>query len=64
MRVGSRMSTTDAITWDDEQALDAPDSFVNTRALGRYISVEVRSQDDDVWGVHGFDIEYEERGYL
>jgi hypothetical protein len=63
-RVGARNSVTEAITWDTERTLVAGQAFVNVRALGRYISVELRSQDDDLWQVTGFDLEYEFRGYI
>lgn len=62
-RVGARRSVTDAVTWDTERALVPPASFINVRALGCFISVEIRSQDDDLWQVPGFDLEYELRGY-
>jgi hypothetical protein len=63
-RVGSRNSVTDAITWDTERALTPPAAFVNVRSLGRFLSVEIRGQDTDVWRVSGFDIEAELRGYV
>jgi hypothetical protein len=64
VRVGARNSVTDAITWDTERALVPPAAFVNVRAKGKFISVEVRGQDTDVWGLSGFDIEAEVRGYV
>ena len=63
VRVGARMTPTDSITWAAEQALTEPDQIVNMFAQGRYISVEVRSIDSDVWTVSGIDIEAELRGY-
>ena len=63
VRVGSRMSVTDSTTWGAEVPLVPPASFVNVRALGRFISAEVRSEDTEVWQVSGFDLEYELRGY-
>lgn len=64
VRAGSRMSTTDTITWSPEQALIEPSGLINTFATGRYISVEIRSQDTNVWTVTGIDIEAEVRGYF
>ncbi|MEO8467976.1 MAG: hypothetical protein ABI640_21870 [Gammaproteobacteria bacterium] len=63
VRVGSRMSPTDAITWSAEQTLTEPDQVVNAFAQGRYISVEIRTAHTAVWTVSGIDIEYELRGY-
>lgn len=63
VRVGHRNSVTDSITWDAERTLTAPDNYVNVRATGKYLSLEIRSEDTDVWGVSGADIEYEMRGY-
>lgn len=63
VRVGSRNSVTESITWNAEQELTPPDSFVNVRALGKFISAEVRSEDSDVWLFTSLDLEYEMRGY-
>jgi hypothetical protein len=63
VRVGSRNSVTDAITYDSEQQLDTPDAFINVMTLGRFITVEVRSAGTEVWKVAGIDMEYEARGY-
>jgi hypothetical protein len=64
VRVGARNSVTDAINWEAERTLVPPASFVNVRSLGRFLSVEVRGQDTDVWRLSGFDIEHEFRGYV
>jgi hypothetical protein len=64
VRVGARMTPTDAITWSAEVALTEPDQIVNTFAQGRYISVEVRSEDEAVWELSGLDLEAELRGYF
>jgi hypothetical protein len=64
VRVGARMTPTDSIAWSGEVQLDEPDQIVNTFAQGRYISVEVRSEDDDVWQLPGIDLEAELRGYF
>lgn len=63
-RVGARMTPTDSIAWSAEVALDEPEQIVNTFAQGRYISVELRSEDDDVWQLSGIDLEAELRGYF
>jgi hypothetical protein len=64
VRVGARMSPTDTITWSTEQTLSEPEQIVNCFAQGRYISVEVRGQDGNVWVVSGLDLEAELRGYF
>lgn len=64
VRVGARFTPTAPISWSDEVALTEPDQIVNTFAQGRYISVEVRSEDADVWQLSGIDIEAELRGYF
>lgn len=63
VRIGVRDSVTDSIAWGAEQPLTPPDSFVNVRAMGKFVSVEVRSADTDVWLFTSFDLEYEMRGY-
>jgi hypothetical protein len=64
VRVGARMTPTDSITWSTEVALTEPDQIVNTFATGRYISVELRSEDADVWLVSGIDLEADVKGYF
>lgn len=64
VRVGGRMKTQDAITWETEQALTEPEDYVNVLVMGKYISVEVRSEDSAIWQLSGFDFEYERRGYF
>lgn len=63
VRVGGRMDPNGDITWSNEQTLTYPNQIVNAFAVGRYISVEVRSDEDDVWLISGIDIEAEMRGY-
>jgi hypothetical protein len=64
VRIGARNSTTEAIGYDSERALAPPESFINCGVLGRFISVLVRSEDEDEWRLSGIDLEYELRGYL
>lgn len=64
VRVGARMTPTDSITWSAEVALVEPEQIVDTFAMGRYISVELRTEDDEVWEVSGADLEAELRGYF
>jgi hypothetical protein len=64
VRVGSRMTPTESISWAPEVALIEPEQIVNTFTQGRYISAEIRSEDDDVWLVSGADLEAELRGYF
>jgi hypothetical protein len=63
VRAGARMSPDESTTWGAEQTVAPGQQVVNLSALGRYISVEIRSAGSDVWEVSGFDIEYELRGY-
>ena len=63
-RVGTRNSPTDAINWGAEQALVPPAAYVNVLALGRFVSVGVRSEGTEVWELSGIELEYEERGYV
>lgn len=63
VRVGARNSPTDSIAWDAERTLTTPDAWVNVRAQGKFISVQIRSSGTDVWQVTGVDLEYELRGY-
>lgn len=64
VRVGSRMTPSDSITWSSEVSLSAPDQIVNVFAQGRYISVEARSTGTEVWTISGIDLEAELRGYF
>lgn len=64
VRAGSRPSLSTSITWDAERTLAEGESFINTSVLGRFISVQIRSADDEEWALSGIDMEYELRGYL
>lgn len=63
VRVGSRMTTTDTITWQAERTLTEPDSIVDVETQGRYISFEIRSIGTEQWVVNHIEIEGEMRGY-
>ena len=63
VRVGGSMTPTGSVTWSNEVALTAPEQVCNVSAIGRYISLEVRSTGSDVWKITGFDLEGELRGY-
>ncbi len=63
VRVGSQMTPTGPTTWSPEVDLVAPEQIVNVQAIGRYISVEVRSNDTPVWKITALDLEGELRGY-
>lgn len=62
-RVGGRMTTQGSITWAPEQTLTEPADFINCAVMGKYISVELRSEDSNLWQLSGFDFEYNLRGY-
>jgi hypothetical protein len=63
VRVGGRLKTQDNIAWYAEQTLTEPDDFVNVLVMGKYISVEIRSDSTDQWQLSGFDFEFDNRGY-
>lgn len=63
VRVGGQMTPTGPTTWSNEVSITSPDQIVNCFAMGRYISVEVRSIGAEVWKVTGIDLEVEIRGY-
>jgi len=63
VRVGGQMTPTGPTTWSAEVSLPEGEQVVNAFAMGRYISVEVRSNGSDVWKVTGLDLEGELRGY-
>lgn len=63
VRVGARMSPTEAIRWSPEVTLPDGSQIINTFAQGRYISVEVRSTGTEPWVITGINLEVELRGY-
>jgi hypothetical protein len=63
VRVGQRMTPGDAVTWQTERELALDQQFINCTVLGRYISIEIRSEGTDPWKVTGADFEIEMRGY-
>ncbi len=64
VRVGGRMMVQDPINWQNEYTVTEPDDSVPCMVVGKFISVEVRSDEDDTWQLTGFDVEYNERGYF
>ena len=64
VRVGSRVTVAGSVTWGAEQVLAPAAPFINCRCMGRFISVDVRSEDTDQWLIAGIDLEYEMRGYI
>ncbi len=59
VRVGSRNSVDDPIAWGTEEELAATEQECNaTCDEGRYISLELRSEDAERWVITGVDIDY------
>jgi len=63
VRIGSQMSPLDSITWTPFMVLSTNNQVIDLFIVGRYISVEIRGSDENIWGVDGFDLEVELRGY-
>ncbi len=63
VRVGGQMTPNGPTTWSAEVAVDDTEQIVNCFAQGRYISVEARSNGNEVWKLTGLEIEAELRGY-
>ena len=64
VRVGGKMQPNDATTWSNEVSITDPKQVVNLFAMGRYISVEVRSIGSTVWEITALELEAEIRGYF
>ena len=52
------------INWSPEVEITGNTQIVDAFALGRYIGVQVRSEDSVEWKLTGLDIEAEMRGYF
>ncbi len=63
VRVGARNSQSDSITWSAEVTLTEPEKIANTFARGKYISVQIRSEDSWEPEISGFGIDHDLRGY-
>lgn len=63
IRVGGQMEANGPTNWSPEVALTAGGQIVDAFAQGRYIAVEVRSDDNVPWKLTGLDLEAELRGY-
>lgn len=63
VRVGGAMTPEGSVTWDAERTLTEPEQIVNCFALGRYISIQIRSEGTEEWVVPAVEFEYEWRGY-
>lgn len=64
VRVGGQMTPGGATTWSAEVPVNSPEQIANCFAMGRYISVEVRSIGSEVWRITGIELEGEVRGYF
>jgi hypothetical protein len=64
VRVGARPATDAPISYGAERPLADGETFINTSAMGRFLSVAIRGEDADEWAISGVDMEYEDRGYL
>jgi hypothetical protein len=65
MRVGSSQAPDSAITWKAWQSFRVRDGVkLDTRALGRYLALEVEGPHDNAggWALTGFDIDVREAG--
>lgn len=63
VRVGASMTPTGAIDWSHEVEINGGQQIVPCFAQGRYIAVEVRSDDSNVWQLTSLMLEAEMRGY-
>lgn len=63
VRIGGSMTPNGIVTWSAEVPLNDGEQIVNAFAMGRYISVEVRSNSDRVWKLTAIELEAELRGY-
>lgn len=64
IRVGGQMTSGGTTAWCNEVALTSPEQVVNCFAVGRYISVEIRSIGSEAWRLSGIELEGEVRGYF
>lgn len=63
-RAGSQMVCSDPIAWSNEVDFTVgTDGWVDTFAQGKFLSFEFRSDGVNPWGMTGFDVEAELRGY-
>jgi hypothetical protein len=63
VRVGTKATTGDSVSWSDPVTINSDDGFANVLAMGRFISWELKATTDTTFKVTGVDIEYEMRGY-
>ncbi len=63
VRVGGQLLPNGPMTWSGEVEITRTEQIVPITAAGRYIAVEVRSDDGQIWKLTGIDIEAELRGY-
>ena len=63
VRIGTRNSTGDSVTYSDPRTINSDSGFVNLSAIGKYISVEISATTALPFKITGLDIEAEVRGY-
>ncbi len=63
VRVGGQDEPSGAIRWSEPVTLTGTEQIATVEAMGRYLAVELTSDDASVWKLTGVDIEAEMRGY-
>ncbi len=63
VRIGTRNTTGEAITWTSPVTFNSDDGFANVLAIGKYISVEIAATTETTFKITGLDLEAEMRGY-
>ena len=63
VRIGTRNTLGDAVTWTSPVTFNSDDGFANVLAIGKYISIELSATTDTTFKITGLDLEAEMRGY-
>ena len=62
IRGGAQLDLNDSIDFDTVEFVVGTDDHVDVLASGRYLSVQFETDQDVLWEMSGFSLEYEERG--
>lgn len=63
VKVGGQMVANGPTTFSNEVVITGNEEIANCFAVGRYITVSIRSADSNPWKITGIDLEAELRGY-
>lgn len=63
VRVGAALTPNGSVSFSPEVTVNSENNIANVIAVGKYLTVQIRSATDSVWRINGLTLEVEFRGY-